>query len=213
MSYLALSFNQIDDISSLEELINLDEVYLDNNRIKNIQSLVDNDGIDSDSDYLLLTHNPLSNVSMTHLIPQLESRNVTVSADYIDNVIAFSDPNLEGLIRAKLDQPIELLTTTNTSSLKDLDAQNSGITNLDGLNDLKNLNELNISFNPLSEHAAFHQIDELQISGVFIIYMICGLLHGCCWFLMLLILFESFIIIIDSVKNGRPLNKQVDNCK
>ena len=166
LSYLALSFNQIDDISSLEELINLDEVYLDNNRIKNIQSLVDNDGIDSDSDYLLLTHNPLSNVSMTHLIPQLESRNVTVSADYIDNVIAFSDPNLEGLIRAKLDQPIELLTTTNTSSLKDLDAQNSGITNLDGLNDLKNLNELNISFNPLSEHAAFHQIDELQISGV-----------------------------------------------
>ena len=141
MSYLALSFNQIDDISSLEELINLDEVYLDNNRIKNIQSLVDNDGIDSDSDYLLLTHNPLSNVSMTHLIPQLESRNVTVSADYIDNVISFSDPNLDGLIRAKLDQPIELLSTTNTSSLKDLDAQNSGITNLDGLNDLKNLNE------------------------------------------------------------------------
>ncbi|MDP6598971.1 MAG: choice-of-anchor Q domain-containing protein, partial [Candidatus Poribacteria bacterium] len=173
LSYLALSSNNINDISALSGHTNLDDVYLDNNQIRDIQPLVSNTGIDSDSDYVVLTGNPLSNVSFTQLIPQLESRSVIVepAADTIGaDVIDFADPKLEELIRSILNKPTELLTSTNTTGLTVLNAKNAGITDVAGLNQLTNLTSLDISFNPLSSVAVSTQIPDLQTSGVDVVH-------------------------------------------
>jgi Leucine-rich repeat (LRR) protein len=69
--------NQISDISALAGLSNLEWLFLADNNISDISSLVQNSGL-SDGDTVDLSGNPLSTTSINVYIPQLEARGVIV---------------------------------------------------------------------------------------------------------------------------------------
>ncbi len=57
-----MNYNNLSDISFLQNLINLSFLKLQNNNITDIKTLVDNAGIDS-GDNVYLETNPLSDIS------------------------------------------------------------------------------------------------------------------------------------------------------
>ena len=65
------------DLTGLEYCINLNQLYLSNNQISDIQPLVDNTGLGT-GDIVYLRDNPLSSNSIDILIPALVDRGVTV---------------------------------------------------------------------------------------------------------------------------------------
>ncbi len=78
MEYLDLSHNQIDNISSLSNLPNLQTLLLHWNQIIDIGPLTFNPGIKS-CDAIVLTGNPLNDISVNNYIPSLTTRGVTVT--------------------------------------------------------------------------------------------------------------------------------------
>ena len=78
LRWLFLGGNQISDISPLSSLTSLTELALSSNQISDIKPLVVNPGL-SDGDRVYLSCNPLSVVSLSTYIPQLEDRGVDVT--------------------------------------------------------------------------------------------------------------------------------------
>jgi len=74
---LYLDDNQIVDISPLENMTGLDYLRLNRNKISDILSLVKNSGLDK-GDFISLTNNPLSDISINEYIPALKNRGVYV---------------------------------------------------------------------------------------------------------------------------------------
>ena len=74
---LNLTLNQVSDINPLAALTSLSNLYLFSNQITDIYPLLENAGIDS-GDWVNLGANPLSEVSCTEYVPELESRGVSV---------------------------------------------------------------------------------------------------------------------------------------
>ena len=80
LEQLYLGDNGVSDISALENLSNLYYLDLSNNLVSDIQHLVDNEGINS-GDNVILTGNPLNAASVETYIPALIQRSVTVVYD------------------------------------------------------------------------------------------------------------------------------------
>ena len=80
LEQLYLGGNEVSDISALEDLSNLYYLDLSNNIISDIQPLVDNDGINAE-DYIDLRGNPLDVNTIEINIPVLVQRGVTVVYD------------------------------------------------------------------------------------------------------------------------------------
>ena len=80
LEQLYLGDNGVSDISALENLSNLYYLDLSNNIISDIQPLVDNDGINAE-DYIDLRGNPLDANTIEIKIPALVQRGVTVVYD------------------------------------------------------------------------------------------------------------------------------------
>lgn len=78
MEYLNLSDNQIDNINSLSNLPNLQDLLLHRNQIIDIEPLILNHGINS-GDVIVLTGNPLNDISVNNYIPDLIARGETVT--------------------------------------------------------------------------------------------------------------------------------------
>ena len=77
-SRLIISRNSIVDISPLENLPNIEYLNLGYNKIHNIFPLVENSGLDK-GDVVILTGNPLNDVSISSFIPTLEERGVIIN--------------------------------------------------------------------------------------------------------------------------------------
>lgn len=73
-----MSNNQIDNISSLSNLPNLQTLLLHWNQIIDIEPLILNPGINS-GDVIILTGNPLNDISINNYIPNLVARGVIVT--------------------------------------------------------------------------------------------------------------------------------------
>ena len=78
IEFLNLSNNQLTDISSITDLSKIRILLLHENQITNIEPILNNTGIDS-GDVILLTGNPLNEVSINQYIPQLLNRGVIVT--------------------------------------------------------------------------------------------------------------------------------------
>jgi len=78
LKYLYMYYNDVTDISPLLNLVNLVKLNLKNNAVVDIETLVNNDGINS-GDEIWLENNPLSDTSINTYIPALEAREVTVN--------------------------------------------------------------------------------------------------------------------------------------
>ena len=78
LEFMNLSQNAVKDISVLADLPNLKIILLSDNQIEDIMFLVNNLGI-NDGDVIILTGNPLNEVSINTYIPQLIERGVSVT--------------------------------------------------------------------------------------------------------------------------------------
>ena len=78
MRWLRLRSNEITDILPLASLPDIEELWLQDNRISDISPLVANEGLAA-GDKVYLDGNPLDEASVNDFIPQLQRRGVEVS--------------------------------------------------------------------------------------------------------------------------------------
>ena len=153
LTWLDLNSNLISDISSLGSLTNLTSLSLDRNSISDLSALVTNTGLGS-GDAVNVKFNPLSSVSIDTHIPVLQSRGVTVD---FDDIIAgveveFPDSNLRAAIESVLGKTSgDPITTSDMALLTRLDARESNIINLTGLEHAINLTWLYLGGNSISD--------------------------------------------------------------
>ncbi len=85
-----------------------------------------------------------------------------VKAGEIPDDVWFPDPNLETVIRIALDKPSGLLTEADLLSITELNARESGIGDLSGLELLKNLRSLNLRGNSITDISPLISLTELR---------------------------------------------------
>ena len=153
LTWLHLWDNSISDISVLMGLTNLEVLYLRNNSISDLSALVTNTGLGS-SDAVNVEGNPLSSVSIDTHIPTLQSRGATVEFDDIVAGVAVDlpDANLRAAIAAELGKTSgDPITTSDMATLTRLNASNSNIIDLTGLENAINLTSLYLGNNSISD--------------------------------------------------------------
>lgn len=69
----------------------------------------------------------------------------------VDRQVIFSDPNLEAVVRAALDEPLKPLHVSELSKIAELDAPGRGIASLAGIESLPNLTVLNLENNAVQD--------------------------------------------------------------
>ncbi|NUN94983.1 MAG: leucine-rich repeat domain-containing protein [Candidatus Omnitrophica bacterium] len=153
---LNLEWNQIIDISPLAGLTNLRGLLLSKNRITDLQALVENAGLSS-GDVVYLLWNNLFCSAVNQQIPLLQSRGVNVYGDAvpgcIPTVVLFPDAHLEQAVREAIGKPSGDILNTDVigAGFTTLDATNRGIVHLSGLEHCRDLIELDLSGNNLSD--------------------------------------------------------------
>lgn len=83
---------------------------------------------------------------------------VTVSPD--PNIVTFNDINLENVVRKNIDKATGDLFKSDVNKITNLDARNQGITDLSGIEKLKNLKYLNLNSDPNDSNP--NQIEDLS---------------------------------------------------
>ncbi len=89
-------------------------------------------------------------------------------ANLADPEVRFLDPNLEQIIREKIDQPTRPIYRTHVLKITELDASGKGITRLDGIENLRRLSVLNLEDNfveDLSPLASLGLLSELNLNN------------------------------------------------
>ena len=163
LTWLYLWSNSISDVSSLSGLINLISLNLSNNSISDLSALATNTGL-GNGDTVNVRVNPLSSVSIDTHIPVLQSRGVTVDFDDIvaGVVIDLLDSNLRAAIAAELGKmPDDVITTSDMAALTQLNASNSNISDLTGLEHAINLRLLYLGNNSISDISVVGELTNL----------------------------------------------------
>jgi len=144
---LDLSGNQLADISVLEDLTTLHELYLSGNgSIVDISPLVDNNGPGS-GDIIDLQGTALD-IDDLDDIQTLAGRGVGLLHDVAGAVVVtFVDLDLEDVVRTALAKPDGDIFQAHMETLTDLDASNTGISDITGLEYAVNLQSLDLSSN------------------------------------------------------------------
>lgn len=89
-------------------------------------------------------------------------------AKLADPEVRFLDPNLEQVIREKINQPTKPIYRTHVLKITELDASGKGITRLDGIEALRRLSVLNLEDNfveDLSPLASLGLLSELNLNN------------------------------------------------
>lgn len=77
LEYINLIDNNITNIHSLATVVNISTLLLNNNKIIDIEPLMDNPGL-STGDIVMLSNNPLNDISINEYIPELINRGVNI---------------------------------------------------------------------------------------------------------------------------------------
>ena len=167
LKWLALSGNDIVDISALSALTNLTYLSLSANDIVDISAL---SGLTKLTE-LNLNENPLSASSINDHIPALQDRGVTVEFDPTPVTIT-DDPTPVTIRDAKLRAAIAAalgkasgatITKGEMTTLFRLDAENAGIRDLAGLEFATNLTSLDLFYNNISDISALAGLTNLTL--------------------------------------------------
>jgi len=143
LTLLGLRNNNISDVSALSNLINLRVLSLRNNNISDLSPLVANTGLGS-GDGVDVRENPLSATSITMHIPTLQNRGVNVQFDAPQSV-SIPDANLRAVIEDSLGKASGApITPSEMASLTRLEAPNSEISDLTGLEFAAGLTRLDL---------------------------------------------------------------------
>ena len=165
---LYLSNNSISDISALAGLTNLEWLSLGNNNISDISPLVQNTGL-GQGDTVDVVGNPLNATSINTHIPILQRKGVKVL-----HPLNIPDPNLRSAIENALGKTSgATITVEDMERLTFLDASDSNIGDLTGLEFATNLAELDLSNNNISDISALAGLtnlgtwlDDLERKGI-----------------------------------------------
>ena len=182
LKWLHLHNNQIEDITSLTKLTRLTDLWLQSNKISDITPLANLEQLTE----LALSHNrivdvsPLVNLvnladlklagnSIRNFSPLLELnlKNVDIDIHMLHELasveVEIPDPNLERVIREKLGLSDETpFTQLVMKQLTDLDAGNSGIKDLAGLEYATNLTGLSLNQNKIRDLAPLAGLTRLE---------------------------------------------------
>ena len=144
LTWLDLASNDITSVSVLEGLTNLAHLILSGNNVTDLAGLVANTGLGT-GDTVDLADNPLNAASQSTHIPALRKRGVSVS--FVPSpAVAIPDPNLRAAIAAALGKERAApITHAEIKTLNRLEANDSGISDLTGLEFATNLSYLNLS--------------------------------------------------------------------
>ncbi|EAF9641306.1 hypothetical protein A6I69_13080 [Listeria monocytogenes] len=149
LEYLYLENNQISDISPLSNLTNLTELNLDDNQISDISPLSN------------LTNLPYLNLASNHQISDISPLSNLTSLTYLNlgiNQISDISPlsNLTNLTYLFLysNQISDISPLSNLTNLTDLNLSNNQISDIIPLSNLTNLTDLNLASN--------HQISDIS---------------------------------------------------
>ena len=165
LTWLHLRDNSISDISAVSGLTNLRTLGLYGNSISDLSALVANTGLGS-GDTVDVRVNPLSSVSIDMYIPALQSRGVIVEFDdiVVGVVVNIPDSNLRAVIEVALGKASgDTITTSDMAALTQLEAIESNISNLTGLEHAINLIWLNLGYNSISDISAVSGLTNLTL--------------------------------------------------
>ena len=155
---LYLSVNQITDVSALSRLTNLETLSLSDNQITDMSAL---QGL-TNLRILRLNDNPLSASSINDHIPALQARGVTVYAPD-PTPVTISDANLRAAIAAALGKARgATITKGEMETLRRLEANEAGISDLTGLEFATNLRNLSLSYNQIADVSALSRLTNLE---------------------------------------------------
>ena len=144
LTYLDLSYNNISNISALSGLTNLTYLDISYTGVSDISPLVENMGL-SIGDYVSLVGNSLSVTSNDTHIPALQARGVKVQFSSSQTTVTIADANLRAVIADSLGKASgEVITRGDMATLTFLEARNSDISDLTGLEFATNLQWLDL---------------------------------------------------------------------
>ena len=150
LTWLDLSSNNVTNIAVLEGLAKLKGLNLADNKISDLTSLVSNKGLGS-GDKVDVTDNPLNAATLSLHIPALQARGVRVS--FVPSpLVTIRDANLRAAIWRALDKASGTpITVADLEVLPHLNAPESGIGDLTGLESAINLTYLYLSGNNITD--------------------------------------------------------------
>ena len=169
LTRLYLGGNAISDIAPIAALGALTELYLDNNTISDIAPLVANDGLGS-GDTLALEGNPLSARALDTDIPTLQGRGVEVTFDAPeplaegDRAADIPDPAMRTVFERALDKgPGWPIGVNEIAEITELDARDSRIEDLAGLEHATDLQYLDLGGNAVTDLALLEGLESLRL--------------------------------------------------
>ena len=162
LTRLSLGLNKIKDVSALSGLSNLKVLFLKGNDISDLAALAANRGL-GNGDIVDVTDNPLSATSLSQHIPTLQARGVSVS--FVPSpVVTFRDANLRMAIWRTLGKASRTpITTADMEILTHLNAGDSGISDLTGLESAVNLKLLDLESNNIRDLSPLAGLTNLTI--------------------------------------------------
>ena len=181
LEYLEIMENQVSDISSLDTLTKLKFVHLDNNSIANISAISNWTQIE----YLYLTNNQITDVTpmqnlttlrelylannpiddfspLSGIYDQLEQKDFILN----DEVISFPDPNLEQVIRDAINKQTGDIYKSDVFGIYNLSADAAGISSIEGLQYLENLESLYLTNDQISDLTPLANLTNLKDIGM-----------------------------------------------
>jgi len=160
LTQLFLDTNSISDISDLSGLTRLEMLNLNSNSISDIAPLAANTGLGS-GDSIDLRGNSLNPAAYSTHIPALERRGVTVQFDPAPAVF-IPDPNLRTVLESALNKNAgDMILRFELAGLTSLRANNTGISNLTGLEQATSLTQLFLGRNSISNISALSGLTSL----------------------------------------------------
>ena len=161
LTWLDLASNNVTDISVLGGLTNLTGLNLSENNIPDLASLVGNNGLGKE-DKVDVRNNPLNAASHISHIPALQARGVSVS--FVPSpVVSIPDANLRAAIEDVLDKASGApITQAEMATLDSLEANESAIENLTGLESATNLTYLSLNDNNIEDIFALSSLANLN---------------------------------------------------
>ena len=166
LRHLRLHGNQIVDISPLANIVNLEMLRLDNNQIVDVSPL---------ANLTQLTDLTLANNAITDFQPLfgLNLKNVDIDIHKLQELasvdVKMPDPNLELALREELGLPESIpLTQLVMNQLTTLDASDSQIENLTGLEHATNLKRIDVHRNNISNLKPLANLTQLEYLGLWV---------------------------------------------
>jgi Leucine-rich repeat (LRR) protein len=167
LSSLDLTFNQVSDLAALSGAPYLSQLKLLSNAITNLSPLVTNQAIGT-GDLVDLSGNPIDCELQGANITTLENRGVILGTDCgggptncTTGPLTFADQGLEDAVRDAINKPVGVLVPSDVASLTLLDASGTGITSVEGIQCLMQLQSLLLSANSVTELSPLRYLTNL----------------------------------------------------